>query len=117
MRYMLLANTDPAIMPAAGTPEWERVMGDFMAFTQALAESGVMLAGEVLHDGDTATTVRVRGDDVLLTDGPFADVTEVFGGYWIVEAPDLDTALKHARACPAAAMGSVEVRAVADRPS
>ncbi len=59
--------------------------------------------------------MRVRDGEVLLTDGPFAELPEHFGGFWIEEAPDLDTALKYAQDCPAASLGSVEVRAVRER--
>jgi len=85
-------------------------MGRFVAFTQALAESGVLRGAEHLQPADTATTVRVRDGELLLTDGPHADVVESFGGFWIVEAPDLDTVLKYAADCPATDLGSVEVR-------
>lgn len=70
----------------------------------------MLRAAEQLQPADTATTVRVRDGELLLNDGPYADVVETFGGFWIVEAPDLDTVLKYAQDCPAAALGSVEVR-------
>jgi hypothetical protein len=114
MRYLLMSNIDPTIVGSLDPGARERTMQRFVTFTQALAASGVLRGAEQLHPADTATTVRVRGEELLLTDGPYADVAEVFGGYWIVETPDLDTALRHAQDCPASALGSVEVRPLAE---
>lgn len=110
MRYLLTSNIDQSIVASLSADDRAAVMERFLTFTATLGESGVLRAAEHLFPADTATTVRNRGDEVLLTDGPYADVVEVFGGFWIVEAPDLDAALAHARACPAADIGSVEVR-------
>lgn len=110
MRYLLTSNIDSSLVASLAPEARAAVMERFVTFTAALGESGVLRAAEQLLPADTATTVRNRGDEVLLTDGPYADVVETFGGFWIVEAPDLDTALAHARACPAADVGSVEVR-------
>ena len=112
MRYLLTSNIDQSRVGALAPAEAEAIFGRFISFTQALAESGVLRGAEMLQPADTATTVRVREGEVLLTDGPYADVTEVFGGFWIVEAPDLDTALRHAQECPASEVGSVEVRGI-----
>lgn len=110
MRYILMSNIDHSALGALPPADVQATMDQFVAFTRALAESGVLRAAEQLQPADTATTVRVRGDELLLTDGPYADVVEAFGGFWIVEAPDLDTVLKYAEDCPAAGLGSVEVR-------
>lgn len=110
MRYILMSNVDHVALAALEPAAHEAIMTRFVSFTKALAESGVLRSTEHLHQADTATTLRVRGGEAVLTDGPFADVAEAFGGYWVVEAPDLDTALEHARACPASEVGSVEVR-------
>ena len=114
MRYLLMSNIDPTIVGAMTPEARQATMHRFVAFTQALAESGVLRGAEQLHSPDTATTVRVRDEQLLLTDGPYADVTEFFGGYWILEAQDLDTALKYAQDCPASVLGSVEVRALVE---
>ena len=114
MRYLLMSNIDPTIVGALDPEVRGATMQRFLSFTQALAESGVLRGAEQLHGADTATTVRVRDDRLLLTDGPYADVTEFFGGYWIVETSDLDTALKYAEDCPASRLGSVEVRALVE---
>ena len=110
MRYLLTSNIDSSLVATLDPDAREAVMGRFLSFTAALAESGVLRGAEHLQPADTATTVRNRHGELLLTDGPYADVAEVFGGFWIVDAPDLDTALRHAADCPAADVGSVEVR-------
>lgn len=114
MRYMLLPYIDGSLMAALSPEDAASLNTRFIAFNRALAESGVLESGEALETADTATTVRVRGGEPVLTDGPFADVAEALGGFWIIDVPDLDTALKHASGCPSAEVGSVEVRAVAD---
>jgi hypothetical protein len=119
VRYLLMAQTDRDAVAGLGPDEHAALMQRYVDFTTALAQSGVLRGAEQLQPADTATTVRVRGGTSTLTDGPFADVVESFGGFWIVDAPDLDTALAHASSCPAALVGSVEVRALVDldRPS
>jgi hypothetical protein len=114
VRYLLTSNIDQSLVASLPADDRAAVMQRFLSFTAALHDSGVLRSAEQLLPADTATTVRNRGDDTLLTDGPYADVVEVFGGFWIVEAPDLETALKHARECPAADVGSVEVRGLVE---
>ena len=114
MRYLLTSNIDHSVVAAMTPEDRELTMKRFVTFTQALAASGVLRGAEHLQPADTATTVRNRNGETLLTDGPFADVAEVFGGFWIVEAPGLDAALTHARECPAADCGSVEVRGLVE---
>ena len=82
------------------------------AYVDALNASGIVKAGAGLQDPATATTVRVRGGSTDVQDGPFADVKEQLGGLFVIDVPDLDTALEWATRCPAAATGSVEVRPV-----
>ena len=114
MRYLLMSHIDPTIVGGLDPDARQATMQRFVTFTQALAESGVLRGAEQLQPADTATTVRVRGDQLLLTDGPFADVAEFLGGYWIVQCDSLDDALRHAQACPASELGSVEVRALVE---
>jgi len=115
MRYMLMSNVDHTAMAALPPERFADLMKRYVDFTTALAQSGVMRGAEHLQGADTATTMRIRDGQTVLTDGPFADVTEVFGGFWIVEAPDLDTALKYAADCPAVEVGSVEIRPLNER--
>jgi hypothetical protein len=111
-QYMLLiyGPSDRSPTPeemAAEMPRWNE-------YTQGLQDAGVMRAGDALHGTDSATTVRVRDGETQVTDGPFAETKETLGGYYVIECPDLDTALKHAARMPNIAYGSVEVRPVID---
>jgi hypothetical protein len=106
MQYLLLiyiptdANPDPAEHAAWAT------------YTQQLQESGAMVAGDALQGLDTATTVRVRETETLVTDGPFAETKEMLGGYYLIDVPDLDAALAWAAKIPSVGYGSVEVRPI-----
>lgn len=82
----------------------------FAAYSQALVDAGVARGGAGLHPPAMATTVRVRGDQRLVQDGPFADTKEMLGGLFMIDVPDLDSALAWAARCPAASTGAVEVR-------
>jgi hypothetical protein len=101
--------------PTEGGPSPEQLQAEhprWNAYTQALADAGVMVAGDALEGIDTATTVRERGGETVLTDGPFAETKEILGGYYLIDVPDLDAALKWAARIPSAPYGSVEVRPV-----
>jgi hypothetical protein len=109
-QYMFLVYTpsDAPESPEAGAemlPKWN-------AYTESLREAGVLLAGDALQGLETATTVRVRGGETQITDGPFAETKEYLGGYYLVDCPDLDAALGHAARMPNADSGSTEVRPV-----
>lgn len=114
MRYILMANIDGSMMAPLSTDDQAAITQRYIEFTRALHESGVLIDTQQLQREDTATTVRIRDGQALLTDGPFADITETFGGFWVIEAADLDVALGHAKDCPAAQYGSVEVRGLVD---
>jgi len=110
MQYMLLIYT-----PAAGGPSLEQLQAEhprWMQYTQDLQDAGVMVAGDALQGTDTATAVRVRNDETLVTDGPFAETKELLGGYYLIDVPDLDTALAWAAKIPSVGYGSVEVRPI-----
>jgi hypothetical protein len=106
MQYMLLIYTpaDPT-SEQAGTDAW-------MSYNQQLQESGSMVAGDGLQGLETATTVRVRDGESLVTDGPFAETKEMLAGYYLIDVPDLDAALAWAAKIPSVGYGSVEVRPV-----
>lgn len=109
-QYMMLIYT-----PTEGGPSPEELQAEMPRwgeYTQALRDAGVMVAGDPLEGIDTATTVRERGGETVLTDGPFAETKEILGGYYIIDVPDLDAALKWAAQVPNAPYGSVEVRPV-----
>jgi hypothetical protein len=111
MQYALLIYSEPP--QSEPSPEQMKQVTDaYNVFTKALVDGGAMRGGEALQDGKTATTVRNRDGKTLVTDGPFAETKEEFGGYYIVEAASLDEALKWAAQCPGANWGSIEVRPV-----
>jgi hypothetical protein len=87
-------------------PYW----GAYRAYTQALREAGVMVGGAALQPPPNATTIRQRNGKRQVQDGPYAEAKEQLGGYYVIDVPDLDTALDWAARCPAASTGSVEVR-------
>jgi hypothetical protein len=82
----------------------------YNAYSQALAEAGVMAGGAALHPSHTGTTVRLQNGQRNVQDGPFADTKEQLGGFFIIDVPDLDAALSWAARCPAASNCAVEVR-------
>ena len=108
--YMLLlyapeADDDERARRWAEMPLWDEV-------TQNLREAGVWVANAPLHPVESATTVRVRGDETEVTDGPFAVTKEVLAGYYVLDCADLDEAIGHAAQLPLARYGSVEVRPI-----
>lgn len=112
MQYMLLIYDDERAM-AQMTPEQRgAMMKDYQDFTQGIVASGEFRAGDALQRTTTATSVRLRDGETLLTDGPFAETREALGGYYLVEAADLDRAIAIARQIPAARSGTIEVRPV-----
>jgi hypothetical protein len=111
MRYLLLIYTEES----AGAPdaaETEKVMNEYWAYEAAVGEAGVKRAGDALQPSTTATTVRVKDGERIVTDGPFAETREVLGGYYLIDVPDLDAALDWAARCPGAKYGSIEVRPI-----
>lgn len=112
MQYILLIYESEAESKARNPEESQRIYGEYMAFTASVKESGQMRAGEPLESSATATTVRVKAGKTVRTDGPFAETREQLGGFYIVEAKDLDEAVGIAARIPTARHGSVEVRPV-----
>jgi hypothetical protein len=86
----------------------------YREFAAEAARAGVLAGGDALHDPSSATTVRVRGERDLLTDGPFAETKEQISGFFLLECPDLDQAIAWASRIPGARHGAVEVRPVLD---
>ena len=111
-KYMLLIYG-----PAEGRPSPEEMQAEmprWFEYTKSLEDAGALVAGDPLHGTDAATTVRVRDGETQVTDGPFAETKEVLGGYYVIDCPDLDTALGHAARVPNVGYGSIEVRPVMD---
>jgi hypothetical protein len=120
MRYAILIYDENTANPATEPPPpeiFQQVMDDYNAYTQMLKDRGVYLGGEALEPVPTATTVRIKDGETVTTDGPFAETKEALGGFYIVEANDLDEALDYAAKCPGAKYGgSIEVRPLMEFP-
>jgi hypothetical protein len=112
MQYLLLIYDNESNLKSAGADDHAAMMKEYGVFTESIVKSGNMRAGDALQPTSTATTVRVREGKVLKTDGPFAETREQLGGYYLVEAKDLDEAIKIAARIPSARSGSIEVRPV-----
>ena len=112
MQYMLLIYGDQSSWDDRSEEERGQIFQAYGAFTQELQDSGAMVAGDALEPTETATTVRVQDDEVLTTDGPFAETKEQLGGYYLIEAKDLNDALQVASRIPSAKLGTVEVRPI-----
>lgn len=113
MQYLVLIySQEPTEAPDPA--QISTVMEQYNAYTQMLRDRGAYVHGEALQPTSTATTVRVRDGQTMTTDGPFAETKEALGGFYLVEAKDLDEALALGGACPGAKWGSIEVRPVVD---
>jgi hypothetical protein len=110
MKYILLLRQENGAGPAEGTPEFDAEMAEWGNVMGELASSGALLVAHGLDTEATATTVRLRDGDALITDGPFAETKESFFSYIIVDVDDLDAAIAWAKKMPNATYGSVEVR-------
>jgi hypothetical protein len=112
MQYLLMIYRNEAEMNAVSAAEGQKMMKEYETFTQSIIQNGNFKAGDRLQPASTATTVRVRDGKILTTDGPFAETREQLGGYYLIEAKDLDTALGIAARIPGARVGSIEVRPI-----
>ncbi len=116
MQYLCLIYSDESQMPAppSDPAEFAAWMQPWTDYNAALAGAGVLRGGNALQPTMTATTVSAPAGEAVFTDGPFAETKEQLGGYYLLDCPDLDTALRWAAQCPAARYGRVEVRPVMD---
>src|SRR6185503_17548079 len=112
MLYALLIYGDETQMERMTPAEREQNFGAYMDFTKGIVDGGQYRGGEALQSIRTATTVRVKEGKVLTTDGPFAETREQLGGFYLIEASDLDEAIAIAAKIPATTHGSVEVRPI-----
>jgi len=112
MKYLCLIYDDEKTRAGMSKDEAEKCMGDYFACTEDIKKSGHYGAGDALQPVQTATTVRIRGGKTSTTDGPFAETKEQLGGYYMIEARDLNDAIQVASRIPSARTGSVEVRPV-----
>jgi hypothetical protein len=112
MKYLLLIHHEERAWAGLPEAERQRIYAEYGTFMQNMKASGQHLDGFELQPSSTATTVRIRDGKRLVTDGPFAETREQLGGYFLVEAADLDAAIDIASRIPSAAMGTIEIRPV-----
>ena len=112
MKYLCLIYDDEKKIAGMPQSESDAFMGDYFTFTEDIRKSGHYIAGEALHPVETATTVRIRNGRLSTTDGPFAETKEQLGGFYLIEAADLNDAIRVASKIPSARIGSIEVRPV-----
>jgi hypothetical protein len=109
---MLLLNRTGDALPEPGTPELDQLIQEYAAVVEAMGRAGVLIDCAPLGARSSTTTVRVRDGEIIITDGPSAEIKEQLGGYSVIECADLDEALKWAATIPAARDASVEVRPI-----
>ncbi len=112
MQFLCLIYEDERLQASREEQENNKIFQQYMTFTEQVKTNGNFVAGDALLPTDTATTVRVRNNDTLLTDGPFAETKEQLGGYYLLECDSLDEAIKLAEKIPSAKFGSIEVRPI-----
>jgi hypothetical protein len=112
MQYLLMIYDTEKTRTGMPAADRSQLMADYLAFTKSIKESGNFKAGDALQPTHTATTVRVRDGKTSTTDGPFAETREQLGGYYLIEAKDLDEATRIAARIPSAKFGSIEIRPV-----
>jgi hypothetical protein len=112
MQYLMLLANAPDAWDDTDAQPGDGVYEDWLTYTRALHEAGVLRGGAGLHEPDTATSVRLRGGERLLTDGPFTDSKEHLIGFYLLEVDDLDAALDWAAKVPNVRTGTVEVRPI-----
>lgn len=110
MRYALLIHYPQPAVSNLSEADIKEGMAAFQAYAKALADAGVLRSAEVLDTIASATSVSVRNGKLQVQDGPFADTRESFAGIFVLDVPDLDSALAWAEKCPAAQWGTVEIR-------
>jgi hypothetical protein len=116
MRYLCLIYDEEKKLAARSQSEAKAFTGEYIAFTEAIQKSGHYLGGEALQPVQAATTVRVRNGKISTVDGPFAETKEQLGGFYLINARDLNDALQVAARIPSARLGCVEVRPIREFP-
>jgi hypothetical protein len=112
MQYLLMLYADESGWSKMTEAEQQQGMAAYMAYTEALKKAGALVGSNRLQPIGTATTVKVANGKQQVLDGPYADSKEQLGGYYLIEAPDLDAAIAWAARCPGAGHGTIEVRPV-----
>jgi hypothetical protein len=117
MQYLALLYGDQSVWEAMSPEEREDVYKAYYAFSEEGGKAGVIVDGEELDSTTTATTVRVRGDETLVTDGPYTELKEALGGFFVFECGSIEDACRWAAKIPGASHGAVEVRPIYVDPS
>ena len=112
MKYLFLLYGPDGPLPDPGTEEHAAMLRRWSAATGSMADAGVLIDCAPMHPASASTTLRVQGGEVVLTDGPAAEIKEHFGGFTLIECANLDEALKWAATLPTAVDGSIEIRPV-----
>ena len=112
MKYLCLAYEEESTLNALSKSEWESLRDETLAYVNEMRSSGWLISTEPLQSVRTAATVRVRDGKVSITDGPFAETKETLGGFFLIEANDLNDAIQVASRWPSARLGSIEVRPI-----
>jgi hypothetical protein len=112
MKYLCMAYEEESTLNALSREEWDAIRRETLDYVDELRENGHLISAEPLQSVRTARTVRVRGGKVAVTDGPFAETKETLGGFFLIDASDLDQAVQVASRWPSARLGSIEVRPV-----
>jgi hypothetical protein len=115
MKYMLLIYDREQDWLNLSETEKGAIYGEYMKFSQEIRESGHYVSGSQLHPVTSATSVRIRNNEQIVTDGPFAETHEQLGGYYLIEAKDLDEATAIASRIPSARFGTIEIRPQVER--
>ena len=116
MKYLLLIYESEQAFAGLSEAERGKIFEEYMTYSKGIRKSGNYIGGEALQAISTATTVRVKNGKTVTTDGPFAETREQLGGFYLVEAKDLDEAIKLAAGIPASRTGSIEVRPIMPTP-
>jgi hypothetical protein len=114
MKYLCLIYDDEKVYETMTKEQGDAFMGEYFAYTEGIKASGHYVAGEALQPVSTATTIRIRNGKMSTTDGPFAETKEQLGGFYLVEAKDLNEAIQVAAKIPSVKIGSIEVRPIVD---
>jgi hypothetical protein len=112
MTYLLMLYSDESGWDKMSEEAQGQAMGAYMGYTQALREAGALVGSNRLQPIATATTVKVQDGNTQVLDGPYADTKEQLGGYYLIQAADLDAAIAWAARCPGSGHGTIEVRPV-----
>jgi hypothetical protein len=112
MRYICLIYSDESQWPKLPKSDTEKMLAEYGAFGESIQKSGHYIRGDRLHPTSAASTVRIRNGKLSTTDGPFAETKEQLGGFYLIDAKDLNDAIQVAAKIPGARVGSIEVRPI-----